>query len=197
MIERYRDAYLVVVDKPSGLPSQPARGGSDSVIGRYTGATLPHRLDAAASGLLLVLLDARTHKPIADAFVHHRIRREYLAVADGRVAAGTWSWPVERKPATSHAAPLGHGQGMTALQLTLTTGRKHQLRVHAALAGHPLIGDREYGGDAARRWPRLALHACRLHLTHPVTDEPLSVEAPLPDDLRDLWARAGGPATLR
>jgi 23S rRNA-/tRNA-specific pseudouridylate synthase len=193
LVERYRDRWLLVVDKPAGLPSQPARGGSDAVVTRYPGATLPHRLDAAASGLLMLVLDPSANQGIAESFREHLARRTYLAVADGRVDDGAWSWPVEGRPARSDARAMGHGEGLSALELTLHTGRKHQLRVHAAMAGHPLAGDRVYGGSAARRWPRLALHAARLSFRHPITAAPIDVSAPLPDDLRPLWTAAGGP----
>lgn len=188
---------MVVVDKPSGLPSQPARGGSDSVLGRLgRDARLPHRLDAAASGLLLVSLHPASNGPLAQAFQERTVRRTYLAVLDGHLAEGaTWARPVGRKAARSHVEPLGHGGGATVVRFTLDTGRKHQLRVHAALAGHAILGDRRYGDDAAGRWPRLALHAARLELTHPITKEPLAFEAPVPDDLAALFAQAGGHPT--
>lgn len=196
LVERYRDRWLVVVDKPAGLPSQQARGGSDSVFTRlqadHAYVALHHRLDAAASGLLLLALDAEANAGLAAAFRTHRVERTYAAVADGRVATSTWERPVDGKAASTVARAVGHGAGCSALSLHLRTGRKHQLRVHAALAGHPLLGDRRYGGDAARHWPRLALHAVRLELDHPVTGERISVASPVPDDLVELWTRAGG-----
>ena len=195
LVEIYRDRWILVVDKPSGLPSQPARGGSDSVLGRAgPDARLPHRLDAAASGLLLLVLHPAAHKAIADGFRSHRIARQYLAVLDGTlVEETTWTRPVDGKPAHSVATPRGHGAGMTATQLSLRTGRKHQLRVHAAMAGHPIVGDRRYGDEVAERWPRLALHATHLALKHPIDGRPLAFHAPLPADLLAIWAEAGGP----
>jgi 23S rRNA-/tRNA-specific pseudouridylate synthase len=191
--EVFRDRWLVVVDKPSGLPSQPARGGSDSVLGRLgPEARLPHRLDAGASGLLLVALHPSVHKPLAEAFAQRTVRRTYLAVLDGVLREATsWSWPVEGKKARSHVEPLANGAGTTAVRLTLESGRKHQLRVHAAMAGHPIVGDRRYGDEVGRRWPRLALHAARLQLAHPGTGTALDLEAPLPADLSALFAAAG------
>jgi 23S rRNA-/tRNA-specific pseudouridylate synthase len=193
---RFQDRWLVVVHKPAGLPTQAARGGSDNVFDRlraqhdYVG--LHHRLDAAASGLVLLTLDRSANAPVAAAFQQHDIERRYLAVLTGQARAGTWSWPVQRKRAGTHVEVLGHGGGLTAAALQLDTGRKHQIRVHAAMAGTPIAGDRTYGGDSTRRYPRLALHAWRLALRHPVTGAPLEVEDPLPDDLQPLWAEAGG-----
>jgi len=196
VIVRHRDRWLLIVDKPAGLPTQPARGGSDSLIGQLEATedyvALHHRLDAAASGLVLVSTHPDANKALTEAFRSHAIQRTYAAVAEGHVTTTTWTGPVDGKKARTVAQSVGHGEGCTALALHLHTGRKHQLRVHAAMAGHPLWGDRRYGGDAARRWPRLALHASRLELEHPVTGDRLSVASPLPDDLAPLWALAGG-----
>jgi len=191
MIERYRDRWLVVIDKPAGLPSQGARGGSDSVHDRLQATepyvALHHRLDAAASGLLLLSLAKEANAGLAEAFRGHHIQRSYAAVCDGWAETTTWSTPVDGKAARTVVRAIGHGEGTTALELHLHTGRKHQLRVQAAMAGHPLWGDRRYGGEIGGRWPRLALHATRLELEHPVTGERLSIASPLPDDLRTLW----------
>jgi 23S rRNA-/tRNA-specific pseudouridylate synthase len=195
--EVFRDRWLVIVDKPAGLPSQPAKGGSDSVIGRLgPEARLLHRLDAAASGLLLVALHPSAYKPLTEAFRTHAIARRYVAVLDGDVGPPcTWTWPVDGKSARSQATPLSSANGLTAASLSLETGRKHQLRVHAAMAGHPIVGDRRYGDEVAERWPRLALHAAELALIHPVTGEPLQVHAPIPDALMALWIEAGSDPT--
>ena len=77
-----------------------------------------------------------------------------------------------------------------ALSVQLQTGRTHQIRRHAADQGFPVAGDRRYGGAAGGLWPRLALHACTLALTHPITEEALSLSAPIPEDLASLWAQA-------
>lgn len=187
----FRDAALWVVDKPAGLPTQAARGGGDNLYDRaraeapYVG--LHHRLDTAASGLVLLVVDPGVNAVVAAAFREHRIRRSYRAVAWGAVEAGFWDRPVEGKAAHTDVEVVGRGRGMTALLLRPRTGRKHQLRVHAALAGAPLVGDRRYGGEASARWPRLALHAAGLGLAHPVGGAELALEAPLPDDLAPLW----------
>ena len=186
----------MVIDKPAGLPSQPARGGSDSVLGRLgANARLPHRLDAAASGLLLVTLHPAATAAVGRAFQERSLKRTYLAVLDGHVEASTtWERPVGGKSARSHVEPLAHGAGCTAVRLTLDTGRKHQLRIHAALAGHAIVGDRRYGDEVAGRWSRLALHAWGLTLTHPITKDTHRWEAALPDELRPLFESAGHAA---
>jgi 23S rRNA pseudouridine1911/1915/1917 synthase len=191
---RFEDRWLVVVHKPAGLPTQAPRGGGDNLFDRlraehpYVG--LHHRLDAAASGLVLLTLDRQVNAAVAAAFREHTIDRGYLAVLTGHARSGTWDRPVDGKRARTDVEVLGHGAGLTAVRLRLHTGRKHQIRVHAALAGTPVGGDRRYGGDATRRWPRLALHATTLRLTHPHTGEELAIDDPLPDDLRALWEQA-------
>lgn len=193
----HRDRWLLVVDKPSGLPTQAPRGGGDNLYDRvraaHPGAALHHRLDAGASGLVLFGLDPSVDAPLTALFRTHAIARTYLAVGVGEAEDGTWDRPIEGRPARSRAEVLGRDAGLCALRLHPETGRTHQLRIHAALAGAPLAGDRRYGGDAARRWPRLALHATRLALRHPGDGSLLSLTSALPDDLRPLWEAAGGP----
>ncbi|MCB9699767.1 MAG: RluA family pseudouridine synthase [Alphaproteobacteria bacterium] len=188
----YEDRWLLVVDKPSGLPTQQAVGGGDHLLHRlrdrpYVG--LHHRLDAPVSGLVLLTVDREANAAVARAFQGHEIRRTYLAVASGAVRATRWDRPVDGKPAATEVEVRAVARGTSSLVLRPQTGRKHQLRVHAALAGHPLLGDRQYGEALGRAWPRIALHATELALTHPMTGEPLTLSSPLPPDLEPLWAR--------
>lgn len=192
----YEDRWILVVDKPAGLPTQGTRAGEPGVyellaaLHRYV--ALHHRLDRPASGLVLLGLDRAANPGLAQAFREHSIERTYLAVLAGELPRDcTWSWPVEGKPARTQVRLVSRASGFSAVELRLHTGRKHQLRVHAAMAGLPLAGDRRYGGEAGRAWPRLALHAARLSLAHPVTGALLEVEAPLPEDLRSLWELVG------
>ncbi len=198
MVVRYEDGVVVVIDKPFGLPSQSPRGGGrnafDDVRGRWPRAALLHRLDTVASGLLLFSVDPRVNGALTEAFRSHAVRRGYHAVLAGILCEPTtWDGRVDGRAARTRVVPLGTGQGCTTVALWPQTGRKHQLRVHAALAGLPLCGDRRYGGDAARRWPRLALHAAELGFDHPVTGLAHTVKSPIPDDLAGLWRQAGGP----
>jgi 23S rRNA-/tRNA-specific pseudouridylate synthase len=191
--EVFRDRWIVVVDKPAGLPTQPPQGGGDNVHDRLRASggyvALHHRLDAAASGLLLFGLDRAVNAALAQAFRTHAIARTYLAIACGDVLDDVWDRPVEGKTARTRVEVVGRGGGRCALRLRPETGRKHQLRVHAALAGAPLLGDRVYGGDPAER---LALHATGLAFAHPATNEPIVLSSPLPDELAAAWAAAGG-----
>lgn len=193
----FEDAHVVVVDKPFGLPSQGTRaGGAAHVHGllsadrAYVG--LHHRLDTPASGLMVLTVDRAANAGIAAALRTGAMRRRYRVVVLGDPgASGCWDAPLDGKVARTHWERLGAAGGMAALEVQLETGRTHQIRRHAAGAGHPVIGDRRHGGAAGRLWPRLALHAWALAFPHPVAGPPLDLRSPLPDDLGALFARAG------
>lgn len=190
----------------------------NALLGRDAGARLlpragiVHRLDKDTSGLMVV---ARTRAAM-DALVAmigaRDVARQYLALAHR-----PWQGPGHRRI----EAPIGRdprnrlrmavvdlqrNAGKTAatgvdlvesndlgcaLRCTLETGRTHQIRVHLAHVGHPLVADALYGGAPAAGLARQALHACRLAFAHPVTGQPLSFQAPLPADLRQAWAAWG------
>jgi len=189
---RYRDEVLVVVDKPSGLPTQATRDRNakhlyQQVLSKFPNASLHHRLDTPSSGLVLFTVSPTINRHIGDAFKHHTIDRRYLAVVVGDPGSqGTWDNPIEGKMATTHFERIGMADGMSLIEARLETGRTHQIRIHAAQSGHPIVGDRRHGGAARRLWPRLALHAVSLSLVHPQTGQPLKVCAPIPQDLSSL-----------
>ena len=193
----HEDADVLVVDKPFGLASQSTRSGTlglyELLQSRYDYIGLHHRLDQPASGLILFSRNPKANGPLTRMFQTHRIQRQYACVLVGTASSSDWNTPVNGKVASSHVTVLGEGQGLSAVQVNLHTGRKHQIRVQAALEGTPIAGDRRYGGEAARRSPRLALHASLLELPHPMTGEPLLVRSPVPGDLIKLWCAAGGP----
>jgi len=193
----FQDRWLVVVDKASGMPTQATKEGLPGLFERLKRSvgeriTLHHRLDQPASGLVIFGAHPKANKSLARDFREHAIRRSYQAVLQGVAEPGPWSWPVGGKTARSNMTQVGQAAGLTAVNVQLHTGRKHQIRVHAAMAGTPVMGDRRYGAEAGRAWPRLALHASSLAFKHPVTGEQLVLEAPLPADLQTLWERAGG-----
>ncbi|MFM2162275.1 MAG: hypothetical protein RLZZ383_1787 [Pseudomonadota bacterium] len=194
----YEDEALLIVHKPSGVPTQPDGSGTTSlhqaVQARWPHATLHHRLDQPVSGLVMFGLNPRCNRAITEALRRHAIQRTYLAVLAGQpdqwASPTRWTWPVDGQPAATRARRIGVGPGMMAVELTLETGRTHQIRKHAAHAGTPVVGDRRYGGDAGRWAPRPALHAHRLRWTHPATGAPLDVQAPWPASLSELWSHA-------
>ncbi|HLL06496.1 MAG TPA: pseudouridine synthase [Myxococcaceae bacterium] len=201
----YEDAWLVVVDKPSGMLSVPSRDTSvtDSVLARLraryphaTGPLLVHRLDLDTSGLLVAALDARTHAALQRQFLHREVHKRYVAWVEGPVRGeqGTIELPMRvdlndrprqiHDPVHGKSAVTGwrvlERQGTrTRVALSPLTGRTHQLRVHAAHPlglGAPIVGDRLYGREDAR----LLLHAEWLSFTHPHTGQRVSFERPAP-----------------
>ncbi len=194
----YHERGILVVNKPSGLPSQAARS-ADPEIGslyeqlqnKYDYVGLHHRLDQPASGLLLFTTTREHNKAISEAFKAHDISRSYLLVVAGKLESlsGSWNSSIDNKQACTHWKMLGYARRMTLLEASLETGRRHQIRKHAADDGHPLIGDRRYGGIAGQLWPRLALHACRLSFEHPLLKQRISINAPVPLDLHELFTR--------
>ena len=158
-----------------------------------------HRIDRDTSGLIIAAKNDRAHLALAEQLQDHTLARVYEAVAvggfredTGTVDAPIGRHPVDRKkmaidrqhgrPAVTHWAVLGRYPGYTHLECRLETGRTHQIRVHMAYLGHPLLGDTVYG--AKKPWPGLAgqcLHARRLKFIHPSTGQPVELECPLPD----------------
>lgn len=195
----YADEALAIVDKPAGLPSQRTRDGTPGLIEHlweagWTEAALHHRLDRPASGCLAIALSSTANTGLAAAFRERIAQRTYRVVLMGPLGqATTWDRPLEHLEARTEVRPLGAQAGFTAAEVHLHTGRTHQIRRHAAMAGCPVVGDRRYGAEAGRAWPRLALHAWRLALPHPTRGARVEVTAPLPDALVRLWRIAGGP----
>jgi len=191
-VERYRDEHLLIVDKPPGLASQAGRDNRssnlfDALRAQETYVGLHHRLDTPVSGLMLFSLSRDVNKAVTDGFRRHEIQRVYRGFALGVPnAEGTWDSPIDDRSACTRFRRLGGDHRASFLEFTLETGRKHQIRRHAAAAGHPLLGDRRYGGSAGTLHSRVALHAYRLTWTHPITRQPIDVEAPTPDDLLKL-----------
>jgi len=186
----FRDRWLLVVDKPAGTLTQGTekeRGIFEELQDKERYVGLHHRLDRPASGLVLFTVDRRANKGISARMQAHEIDRTYSAVLSGRCESGTWDQPVSRRTARSEVRVLDVSGGFSQVEVSLHTGRKHQIRVHAALNRTPVLGDRRYGAEAGRMWPRLALHARRLALKHPITGERLELESPIPDDLSELW----------
>jgi 23S rRNA pseudouridine1911/1915/1917 synthase len=187
------------------------RLGSLAGVGDADRPGIVHRLDRDTSGVLLV---ARTAPALAELGRQVRARtiaKRYLAVVHGRVAAASGTMdqsigrhPRERKRMSVHShrprravtrfEVLERYPGATLLRLAPETGRTHQLRVHLAALGHPIVGDRVYGGrrpgapGVLGTFPRQALHAARLAFTHPRTFDPITVESPVPSDLSELIA---------
>ena len=201
----FLDEHLLVVDKPPGLVSvPPTPTGEPTVLDhlvRLTDARVlaVHRLDHGTSGLMLFARNHAAAAALDTMFRRHEVRRTYLAICHGHPdAPARWTEPLTlRKPGKPRlevsaitnllsAEPAGPA---ALLHLALETGRWHQVRLHAALHGHPLLRDQDHGDpilDKPLRPGRVALHSHTLRLTHPMTGTELHFELPLPPDLADL-----------
>jgi len=223
----HQDDDIMVVDKPHGLVVHPGAGNRsgtlvnallhrDAWLSAIPRAGVVHRLDKDTSGLLVVARSLRAHKSLVDQIRTRSMRREYEAVvsgvvtAGGRIEAPVGRHPTQRtrmavvpsgRPATTHYRVLRRFRAHTHLRLRLESGRTHQIRVHMAHAGFPLLGDPVYGGRprpparcasrlmrALESFRRQALHAAALEFRHPEDGRVLAFEAPLPPDLEELLA---------
>lgn len=213
----YEDEHVVAINKPAGMVVHPAVGNRKGTLvnailhaypqmeSRGTGerAGIVHRLDRDTSGVILVALSAVALEAIAKQFRERTVEKEYLALVRGRVsAAGTIDAAIGRHPrdrkrmstaarrgrsAQSHYEPLERFDGVTLLLVRPRTGRTHQIRVHLAAAGWPIVADPLYGGGRVRGgcpMARLALHAWRIRFDHPVSGKRVAVTAPLPGDFQ-------------
>jgi RluA family pseudouridine synthase len=201
----FRDDRLLVVDKPPGVLSVPEL---PELLARSGIEALPvHRLDRDVSGALLFALDEETRAALEALFRERAVKKTYWALAQGSVRPpqGSWQFPILEDGPLARVSALGLKSqtryrtlealpAATVLEIDLVTGRKNQIRLHAAHAGFPLAGERKYarGRDARVRFRsrRVALHAWRLALAHPWTGAPLQIESPLPEDLVRLLAEA-------
>lgn len=199
----YEDRYLVVVDKPAGLLSVATDNGKGrNLCGllREHCAPFPvyavHRLDRDTSGVLVFAKSARVRDLFREAFESREVKRLYMALAEGQFDELQGSWEsylsddadmrvrsgkkrVGARWAKTHFKVVQQGKKAALLQLRLETGRKNQIRVHCAEAGHPLVGDVKYGAQTDSIG-RLALHAEQLGFVHPMTGQPLEFKSPAP-----------------
>ena len=223
----HEDAHVLVLNKPAGLVVHPGAGNSagtllnallhhDPVLAQLPRGGIVHRLDKDTSGLMVVAKTLAAHTALVDMLSRHDVERQYEAVVLGTlVAGGTVDAPIGRhmgdrlrqavrdeedgKHAVTHYRLRERFRAHSLIQCSLETGRTHQIRVHLAHIGHPLIGDPLYGGGlklpkgatpelaaALRGFRRQALHAERLAFEHPVSREPLSFSAERPADQQAL-----------
>ncbi|NMW25857.1 23S rRNA pseudouridine(1911/1915/1917) synthase RluD, partial [Rhodanobacter denitrificans] len=219
----HEDAHLLVLNKPAGLVVHPGAGNPagtllnallhhDPRLAELPRAGIVHRLDKDTSGLMVVARTLPAYTALVDLLSRHEVERQYEAVVLGTmVAGGTVDAPIGRsmgdrlrqavrdeedgKRAVTHYRLRERFRAHSLLQCQLETGRTHQIRVHLAHIGHPLIGDPLYGGGlklpkgasaelvaVLRGFRRQALHAEKLSFIHPVTGEALSFDAERPAD---------------
>jgi 23S rRNA pseudouridine1911/1915/1917 synthase len=215
----YEDEHLLIVDKPAGMVVHPAAGNWTGTLlngllarleaaARLPRAGIVHRLDKDTSGLMVVGKTLAAVTALVRDIAARRVHREYLAIVHGRVPLEGFSIdaPIGRdprsrirmavvpsgKPARTDVACVAACDGFSALRCTLHTGRTHQIRVHLASRGHPLVADATYGGKPALGMQRQALHAVRLSFSHPVSGVEVAFGAPAPPDLADAWLAVAG-----
>ena len=199
----HHDGEIVVVDKPAGLLSVPGRGEdrADCLIARLRGVfpeiLLVHRLDLDTSGVMVFALTRRAQADLGQQFEKRQVRKTYVArlwgklePVEGRVDLPLIvDWPNRPRqhvnhetgrPAQTDWKVLSLDGQETRVRLTPLTGRSHQLRVHMAETGHPILGDPLYAEGAARDFPRLMLHAESLRFRHPETRKTVTFTAPAP-----------------
>ena len=223
----HEDDSVLVINKPAGLVVHPAAGNPDgtllnALLHHYPAqqnvprAGIVHRLDKDTTGLMVVARTLAAHHSLIQQLKHKSVMREYDAVVTGvMTAGGTVDAPLGRhprdrkrqsvvangKPAVTHFRVLERFAGHTHIRCRLETGRTHQIRVHMAHEGWPLVGDPVYGGrlrfppgasaalrEALSGFGRQALHARRLRFEHPVSGREVICQAPMPDDMVKLLA---------
>ena len=221
----FRDRSVLVIDKPAGLVVHPGAGNLrhtlqnallalDPKLALVPRAGLVHRLDKDTSGLLLVARTPEAHNVLTAAMAARQITREYLAVCTGvMTGGGTIDEPIGRhrtlrtrmtvrsdgRVAITHYRIEKRFRAHTLVRVTLETGRTHQIRVHLAHVGFPVVGDPVYGGRRRipkgsspalaaelQAFPRQALHAARLTLVHPLTHREHESRSPLSEDMQRL-----------
>ncbi len=195
----YCDEHLLVAVKPAGLLSVPGRGPdkqdclSTRVQAIYPDTMVVHSLDMATSGLLLFARGADMQRKLSIQFQQREVDKRYVAVCDGRLATACGEidlpiapdWPnrplqhvdmQNGKPSLTRYRLLHQDPACFRVELEPVTGRSHQLRLHMATLGHPILGDALYGD--ARSADRLLLHACELRFNHPYTGAMLAFQHP-------------------
>ncbi|MGN0690644.1 MAG: RluA family pseudouridine synthase, partial [Oscillospiraceae bacterium] len=197
----YDDDDIVVFDKPFGVPVHPSINHYNDTLGNYFSAVYKgvsfrpvNRLDKDTSGLCAV-----AKNPFSASLLQKNTDKTYFAIVKGEIKeSGRIELPIARESdtiikrkvdesgqyAVTEYAPKMTKNGLTLLEIKLLTGRTHQIRVHFSHIGYPLVGDELYGGDASLL-SRQALHCGRLSFIHPLSNERVTVECPLPED---MWA---------
>jgi len=223
----FKDRALLVINKPPGLVVHPGAGNAghtlqnallafDPQLALVPRAGIVHRLDKDTSGLLVVARTPEAHKALVEAIAERAVERHYIAICVGLMTGGgTVDEPIGRhrslrtrmavrsdgRPAVTHYRIVKRFRAHTMVRAELETGRTHQIRVHLAHIGYPLVGDPVYGGRkrlpagstpelaaALAAFKRQALHAARLKLTHPVSGRDIEWTAALPQDMTRLVA---------
>ena len=205
----FEDQHIVVIDKPYGILSVAAAFNNKETAHAFLKEKyrprrvhVVHRLDQETSGVMLFALSEYAYDGLKETFAKHDLERQYVAIVEGQLeqSSGTWqSYQYEDPNYVVHETTDPEGARLcithykveetarhfSRLRLTLETGRKNQIRVHCQSAGHPVVGDKKYGGTS-NPIKRLCLHANLLALKHPVTGKEMRFESPVPPGFEKL-----------
>jgi len=199
----FKDEFLLVLNKPSGLLSVPGRGPEkqDCLISRvhleYPSALIVHRLDMSTSGLMILALSKDMESILSTLFQKRQVEKKYIAIVDGQVSNNEGvidlpimtDWPNRPKQKVDYDSgkpsktlykilKINENNNTSRLELKPLTGRTHQLRLHLQTIGHAIIGDELYASEQAKKMStRLKLHASELTFTHPISDELLTFKS--------------------
>lgn len=203
----YEDADLIVIDKSANLLSVPTEEvkyeNAEALLNEYAPAQHVHRLDRDTSGLLVFAKNAFVRGKLQELFAAHDIDRVYVAIVFGKLkeSSGTFRSHLAEdrelrvrsvadessgKEAITHYRTTASGKRYSILEVTLETGRRNQIRVHLAEAGHPILGDTMYGRGFDQELRRLALHARDLGFVHPRSGKKMAFTSEVPKAFREL-----------
>jgi tRNA pseudouridine32 synthase / 23S rRNA pseudouridine746 synthase len=214
----YRDALMLVIDKPAGLPVHKGSGGGENLEQHFDALrfglpripALAHRLDRDTSGCLVLGRHRQALARLGKLFEQNKIKKTYWAAVRGTPSSlsGTIDLPLVKKseqshrwhmkiaesgglPAITEYKVMGQADSISWLELNPLTGRTHQLRVHCAAIGCPILGDRIYGEAAAQQTPMLQLHARAIEIPLYPKKDPIAVTAPVPAHMQEKLERCG------
>lgn len=209
----YEDEHILAVNKPANMPIHPSVNNHENTLANavswyFKEQGIPfvfrcvNRLDRDTTGLVLLAKHALSGCILSEMVKKRILKREYIAACEGTITeSGTIRLPIGRLPgsaimrcvdanhgdtAITHYSPLAWENHMTLVRITLETGRTHQIRIHMAAIGHPLPGDYLYNPDY-EKIKRQPLHSRALHFPHPITGNMLHLEAPVPEDMKELF----------
>jgi len=204
----YEDQHLIVIDKPSGMLSVSTNFTKEGTAHAFVKERQPgkkvyvvHRLDQHTSGVMLFALSEKGYTALKALFKNHDIERKYLGIVEGNVPdrCGTWESSLYEdknyivrsssnigERAVTHYRKIAGIKSYSLIEFTLETGKKNQIRVHAADAGHPIAGDKKYGAGS-NPVQRLCLHAFTLNFLHPVSKKRMRFHSPPPKCFQQLF----------
>ncbi len=213
----YEDAHIIAINKPANMVVHPAPGNWSSTFVNallnhcsvYASSEyrpgIVHRLDKETSGVLIAAKTEIAHQKLVELFAQRKIEKEYIAIALGKVSSKHVSLPIARCKMNRKKMAICHETGKEAItdiellafngtfskvQLRPKTGRTHQLRVHLKHLGNPILGDKVYGSTSINEQygaKRHYLHAVKLTLNHPITQDRLEIQAPLPKEMDEIF----------